>query len=493
MLQLSHSEPAIKHGILALSTIHERFEQTLPYVRTKAGGFAFTQYMQAVRHSNELLVAQKGDNVDLEKVLIACIIFTCYENLAGNYQASNMHLQNGLRILKQHKHDRRLTAVLSQDSIANVLYRFDFQAMTFSDSTSPYQYLLDFPPDIPQVRDAYKTNSEARDDLVAILRGILWISGIAEEDAGAVEHQTWLRVYSGVVKSFEEWETSFGEYQQRMPPHEQGDIKIYAGNSLLKIYAILVRVGIATANGLRSEMVWDPFVDAFRTMVDLAETLPILQPQTPTSSSRSSPFQSPGLSGSAKPILIAPKPISVTVSQPPNASTSVFRSELLYPTSDLFQPLRTSTDTSSTSRRAPPSFSPSFELSIIVPMFIAARRCRDPIIRRRAVALLLNSRRREGRWDSLGAGLVAAECLKKEEGLEHVDIPANNWIPMNTGITQCADVQEKDRVLDVQPGINLALGHMRLAYNMANGESWVEQRDLFKSGIVVEDVKGEGG
>lgn len=126
-------------------------------------------------------------------------------------------------------------------------------------------------------------------------------------------------------------------------------------------------------------------------------------------------------------------------------------------------------------------------------MFIAARRCRDPIIRRRAVALLLNSRRREGRWDSLGAGLVAAECLKKEEGLEHVDIPANNWIPMNTGITQCADVQEKDRVLDVQPGINLALGHMRLAYNMANGESWVEQRDLFKSGIVVEDVKGEGG
>jgi hypothetical protein len=34
---------------------------------------------------------------------IACIIFTCYEYLAGNYKAADMHLQNGLRILHQHK------------------------------------------------------------------------------------------------------------------------------------------------------------------------------------------------------------------------------------------------------------------------------------------------------------------------------------------------------------------------------------------------------
>jgi hypothetical protein len=102
-MQLSHTEPAIKHGILALSTMHERFENTIPIFSAKSNDFAFVQYMQAVKHSNDLLTAHAEGKADIEKVLIACIIFTCYENLAGNYRAANMHLRNGLRILSQHK------------------------------------------------------------------------------------------------------------------------------------------------------------------------------------------------------------------------------------------------------------------------------------------------------------------------------------------------------------------------------------------------------
>jgi hypothetical protein len=100
ILQLSHLEHAIKHGVLALSAVNERFENPELNDSSKVQDFAFVQYMRAVQHSNDLLHVQHMGKTDMEKVLVACVIFTCYENLAGDYRASNMHLQNGLRILE---------------------------------------------------------------------------------------------------------------------------------------------------------------------------------------------------------------------------------------------------------------------------------------------------------------------------------------------------------------------------------------------------------
>lgn len=80
MLQLSHTEPAIKHGVLALSSLHERFEYTASGACDTTHDFAFVQYMSAVKRSNELLSAYQRGAVDLETVLMACIIFTCYES-----------------------------------------------------------------------------------------------------------------------------------------------------------------------------------------------------------------------------------------------------------------------------------------------------------------------------------------------------------------------------------------------------------------------------
>lgn len=169
VLQLSHSEPAIKHGVLALSTMHERYENTTPIFSTDIKDSAFVQYMLAVKHSNALLKARQEGKASLEVVLIACIIFTCYENLAGNYKAADMHLQNGLRILHQHKEEMKPLPNALSRIVANTLYRFDLQAMTFS-----YNYELTMVPEFPQISSTYRNNEEARDDLVGILRCMMW-------------------------------------------------------------------------------------------------------------------------------------------------------------------------------------------------------------------------------------------------------------------------------------------------------------------------------
>ena len=61
-------------------------------------------------------------------------------------------------------------------------------------------------------------------------------------------------------------------------------------------------------------------------------------------------------------------------------------------------------------------------LGVVMPLHMIAARCRNPTIRRKAVALLLSGVRREGVWDSIRVGRVVAmtvELEEKQEVLQH--------------------------------------------------------------------------
>jgi hypothetical protein len=65
-----------------------------------------------------------------------------------------------------------------------------------------------------------------------------------------------------------------------------------------------------------------------------------------------------------------------------------------------------------------------FDTNIIPPLYMAATRCRDPELRRRALDLLWNLKSREGIWDSNVAAAIGKWVMhKEEEGLENIDGP----------------------------------------------------------------------
>jgi hypothetical protein len=456
VLQLIHDQPAIKHGILALSIMHERYESVVSISTSDSQDFAFTQYMLAVKYSNELLKAyQKGD-ASLEMVLIACVIFTSYENLAGNYKIAGMHLRNGLRILAtESQEDQR------RSEIANSLYRFDLEAMTFSDNASRYDFELDLPPACPQVQDRYTRNDVARDDLVGIIRCMMWIGGVAEGNPDAPQHAEWLRIVRESSNAIKQWEVVFAEYQRNMTAQDLAKPRLYAGNTLLKMGAITIRIMMGAEAGIKSEMAWDPFLDDFKTIVDLAETIPVLRP-SPTKSSAGQGHRP-----------LRPRPSSASPMHTPTArapSTSVFSQISTSPPSPLQQ-------------QQPSHFSPSFELSPIVPLFIVACRCRDPLTRRRAIVLLLSYRRREGVWDSYGAGMVSLQCMLKEENIE-VDQTLdfeNQAVHMRGKANSCQDIPEAARVRDILVEVKVVEGKIDLVYSMTTGEECKAQQLLYES------------
>ena len=429
VLQLSHDQPAIKHGILALSVMHERYESVAPVSMAVGNDFAFVQYMQAVKHSNDLLTAYQSGKASLEMVLIACIIFTCYENLAGNYEIASMHLRSGLRILDQ-QHRAGSLLDIGRGEIANSLYRFDLEAMTFSDTASPYDYVLDLAPVCPKVPDKYTKNDAARDDLVNILRSMMWLAGVADINPCAPEHSKWQQIQKSTSLAIKKWQSAFDDFKSHMPSRETADPKVYAGNTLLTMAALTIHIIIHSGAGTHSEMAWDPFLPSFTSMVDLAETIPILHAPTTNPKYRT----------------IAPKTASKTA--PP-----------------------------------PTHFSPSFELSPIVSLFITACRCRDPSLRRRAIALLLSYHRREGIWDSTGAGKIAAQCMLLEESLPL----SSPFTARNPRVNSSADVPERRRVRDMLLEVKERGGRVELVYTLITGE----REEGVK--VVYESWRGAGG
>ena len=69
----------------------------------------------------------------------------------------------------------------------------------------------------------------------------------------------------------------------------------------------------------------------------------------------------------------------------------------------------------------PPVF--QFEIGVIPPLYMAARKCRDPTLRRRAIELLRQAPKQEGLWDSAQMVVVAERIVEIEEQ----DLEVGHW------------------------------------------------------------------
>lgn len=86
----------------------------------------------------------------------------------------------------------------------------------------------------------------------------------------------------------------------------------------------------------------------------------------------------------------------------------------------------------------------SFDLGITPPMFFAASRCRHPLIRRKAVSLMLQSPFYHGAWQDRYSGLCAQRMIEIEE--QNVEIIVENInVTENQRIRKVsADLQEEE-------------------------------------------------
>lgn len=112
----------------------------------------------------------------------------------------------------------------------------------------------------------------------------------------------------------------------------------------------------------------------------------------------------------------------------------------------------------------------AFDIGYTIPVFLTATRCRDPRIRRRAVRLLHEYPRQEGKWESVAAAAIASRWIAVEEdGLGAVrtaaQIPELQRIKyINTEL----DVEKKAASVQVITDPNAGLRELSIHWEDAN-------------------------
>ncbi|KAK5171198.1 uncharacterized protein LTR77_004342 [Saxophila tyrrhenica] len=175
VLQACHTEPAVKHAVLALSSLHS--------VRTLASDgnshiqhrqYADTQHQKALKEARAFIASAGSEDID--RVLVTCIIFIIFESVRGEYCAASTHMDSGRAIiadnLQRLKHTSRRRDLLE---IESAFARLDLPATCFSDRTSPYRYgLQDFLNTKPALEpECFQDINEAQNSMIDLMRWLM--------------------------------------------------------------------------------------------------------------------------------------------------------------------------------------------------------------------------------------------------------------------------------------------------------------------------------
>jgi hypothetical protein len=105
LFQASLNEPAVLHAVLALSSVHKRGtinvdgQKETDNIPNEQDQFTLQHYVKAISHLQPHFLI-KG-RASFRVALITCVVFIYLDFLRGHFKTAQIHLQNGLKILKE--------------------------------------------------------------------------------------------------------------------------------------------------------------------------------------------------------------------------------------------------------------------------------------------------------------------------------------------------------------------------------------------------------
>ena len=372
VLQASHTEPTIRHSVIALGSLHET-TQNKDSATLKNGRaydkFALQQCNKAIANLNRELGIKGRQSIQV--LLMSCVIFVCFETLQGNYESALTHMESGVRMYRNWQAENSKSGSSTSSGqhhaidkeITQIFSRLNLQVLMFPDThllgrdfyTTNVNPLIDPPP------NSFSCLKEARDRL---------------DNCMSYVFQSVLAAYFGRQDYLHQTEKASQEFQTY--------------HTLLSQWSVL----------------FSDLMRNFGTSLgpeDL-QRVNLLEIQYK-----------------------AAKILFTTGMSPQETAFDTFNSEF-----DSIVTLTSSLVDSSKESGVPERIGQfSLDMGVVPPLYLTATRCRDPLIRRRALSILLVAFRQEGVWNSDMLAKIAERLMSIEEkGIEQVsssdDIPATS-------------------------------------------------------------------
>jgi len=178
ILQAAHQEPALRHAVIAIGSLHETFAHKKLNYSVNHGGFAVEQYAKAIKHLRRSLASGSQAPVT---ALMSCILFVCFDSVLGRFSSAMVHLQSGLRIIRDVRFRATCSAAdefLIENTIAPLFMRLSLQAILYIDTRSAadrrafsFELMKTNEQDM-KVPECFETLEEARNNMCQSAEGI---------------------------------------------------------------------------------------------------------------------------------------------------------------------------------------------------------------------------------------------------------------------------------------------------------------------------------
>ncbi|KAM7194988.1 hypothetical protein V8F20_007714 [Naviculisporaceae sp. PSN 640] len=365
VLQICQTEPAVKHAVLAVSSLHEGMMRGMvPYADMgDRQSFALWQYNKAIGY-----LLDQMRHVDAKPLvpLLTCVLFVCIEFMQSKDRESLLHLEQGrqilgqlgrksgnpeIEIIKQH-----LVPVYTRLSLTSLMIGCDPVAIPMSLKTAV------------EIPVAFETIDQVRYTLYDFMDECLRFT-----------KKTRHTKVSSVLPSSEEMRAFEDEQDYLLSKHAKFNVafSLYQSSkahdappgsiSLIQIHIHTTYIMLSTALS-RREVIFDDHITSFSAIIPLATSF--------------------------MDALVLP-PSGLSAGQAPSAADT---------------------------RRFSAMF--AFEMHVIAPLYFVATKCRHPAVRRSALQLLKrNPARRENLWRANIMASIAEYIMKVEE--QHLGIVEN--------------------------------------------------------------------
>ncbi|KAI9707845.1 MAG: hypothetical protein M1820_004451 [Bogoriella megaspora] len=405
ILQTINHQPAIRHAAIALGALHERFEAEDPLILRSnqdklEGGFALQQYVAAIGKLVDPVFKQGQQALDV--ALTACILFTCFETLRGHHGSAMGHIASGINMLRE----------LSSEAASN--------------TDKPVTFFISSAPHVPHntLRILF-SRFDSQSIQMGICTGDYTIAQPENTEPGFHEH---------IPSVF----NSLTEARNSMDYHER-QVNFF--------FHTLGYDGYENEEALASRR---EHINKFASWITALDAFVQQQQGQGNTSWTERDIQAMKLlrvRHATYASMLAVTDLSNEMQW--DASLPWFTHII-----DLASEIAESTKNDFTlNGKLVPLF--SLENGFTAALFQVARKCRDPSIRRRAIALMRSQPRQDGVWDGTLASRVAERLVQiEEDGLN---------------VQRCEDVPREVRVLDLDLEFDMQGKKATLIYSKGRG------------------------
>ncbi|KAF5705005.1 transcriptional regulatory moc3 [Fusarium mundagurra] len=266
VLKMSSTEPAVRHAILAISSLHEAVQVKSRSLKEIDTRFAFREYGNAITS-----LRNWGQRSEPSVVpLLVCVLFICVEFLIDRDTAAQMHICQGRHILSTLGDGRSPAMEMIKHSLVPVYARLSLSSFLFGSRPAPIPAHLRSWSDMPAV---FATIEEARYALYLLLDDGLQFSTSARTpiynpNAEPEEIRKLQNEQQRLLSQLSRWHAAFTVTTSMSPQSPSLENSL----NVLRIYHQSTLIWVSTALDT-GETKLDQFMPNFANIITLASTI----------------------------------------------------------------------------------------------------------------------------------------------------------------------------------------------------------------------------